>query len=618
MRLSDFIGNDAAKLALLLNAVEPRCGGALLLGGRGSGKSTLARLMPSLLEPGVPFVTIPLHADEEALLGGIELESTLASGRRIVQEGLLARLDGGFALIDDLHLLSPEVRALVLEAQGRGELILEREGLSRRCSARFCIVATATPDEVELPAGLLDRFGLCAVMEGPDDAGRRLEVLRLARDGWFGEAEPDLALAAQIGSARKLLPKVKVPAAIEDRAVLLAQSSHAAGHRAELFLWHACRALAALEGVKEVSEGHLERVAPLVLAHRRRELAEPPDDGHAEQEAGSAGDPDQEQSGKESSEPPPSKGEGNTTEDHQRGLQGDDQRARPQPGRAREEVQEVGRSFAVRRLAFRKDRLKRKATGRRTATKSEGRGGRAVRSTLCPPSRDVALDATLRACAPFQAARGRKDRLLIEIDDFRYRQRERKMGHLVLFIVDGSGSMGARRRMTETKGAVSSLLADCYEKRDKVAMIVFRKDRAETVLPPTSSVVLASRRLAVLPVGGRTPLSAGLLEAHRLIRRVRLKEPRTRILVVLITDGRANQAVGALTPLEEASRAARMIAAEPGCDFLVVDTEGERDLLRVGLARNLAQALGAECHTVESLRAERLTALARERLEERA
>jgi len=617
VRLSEFAGNEPARLALMLNAVDPRCGGVLLLGGRGSGKSTLARLMPSLLGPGAPFVTIPLHADEEALLGGIELESTLASGRRVVQEGLLARLDGGFALIDDLHLLSPEARALVLEAQGRGELILEREGLSRRCKARFCIVATATPDEGELPAGLLDRFGLCAVMEGTGDRSRRMEILRLARDGRLGVPEPDLELAARVASARALLPRVKVTAEIEARVVTLAQASHAAGHRAELFLWHACRALAALEGVRDVSEAHLERVAPIVLAHRRRELAEPPDDGHAEQEAGSANEPDEKT--EQSSEPPPETQERDAGEkDEQQGRQGDEQRARPQPGRAREEIQEVGRSFAVRRLAFRKDRLKRKASGRRTATRSEGRGGRSVRSTFGPPSSDLALDATLRACAPFQAARGRKGRLLIEIDDFRYRQRERRMGHLVLFVVDGSGSMGARRRMTETKGAVSSLLADCYEKRDKVAMIVFRKDRAETVLPPTSSVVLASRRLAVLPVGGRTPLAAGLLEAHRLIRRVRLKEPRTRILLVLVTDGRANQAVGALSPFEEARRAAGMIAAEPGCDCLVVDTEGERDLLRIGLARDLAQELGAECHTVESLRAERLTALARERLEKRA
>jgi magnesium chelatase subunit D len=281
--------------------------------------------------------------------------------------------------------------------------------------------------------------------------------------------------------------------------------------------------------------------------------------------------------------------------------------------RAMEEVQGVGRSFSVRRLFLRKDRIERKASGRRTATRSQGRGGRAVRSTFGPPSPDVALDATLRACAPFQQSRGRVDRLIIAQDDLRYRQRERRMRHLVLFVVDGSGSMGARRRMSETKGAVASLLADCYQQRDKVAMIVFRKDRAETILPPTASVALAQRRLAVLPVGGRTPLAAGLLEARRLIRSVRLKEPKTRVLAVLLTDGRANQGLSSAKPLEDARNAARLLASEEGCDFIVVDTEDEKDFLRTGLARKLAETLGAAYHTTASLRAEELAAVARAR-----
>jgi magnesium chelatase subunit D len=610
VRLSEFVGNAPARLALLLNAVEPRCGGLLLLGGRGTGKSTLARLMPTILGAEIPFLPIPLHAAEEALLGGIDLEATLARGRRILQTGILSRVDGGFALVDDIHLWSPEARALVLEVQGRGELILEREGLSSRVRSRFALIATAIPDEGELPSTLLDRFGLCAAMERAVSRERRVEILRLARSERLGVVEQEDELADRVVAARERLARVRMRGPVEERLLDLVQGSAAAGHRAESFLWHACRACAALEGADEVSEGHLETVAPLVLAHRQRQLVEPPSEESPEPEPRDQPQ-GQGQEGDGASQLSSDGGEQSAGESL--AGEGTEQAAQPRAARALEEVQGVGRSFSVRRLFLPRDRIERKASGRRTVTRSQGRGGRAVRSTFGPASPDVALDATLRACAPFQRSRGRLDRLIIALEDLRYRQRERRMRHLVLFVVDGSGSMGARRRMSETKGAIASLLADCYEKRDKVAMIVFRKDRAETVLPPTASVVLAQRRLAVLPVGGRTPLAAGLLEARRLIRSVRLKEPKTRVLTVLLTDGRANHGLSSSTPLEDAQSAARLVASEAGCDFIVVDTEDEKDFLRTGLARKLAETLGAAYHTTASLRAEELAAVARAR-----
>lgn len=146
----------------------------------------------------------------------------------------------------------------------------------------------------------------------------------------------------------------------------------------------------------------------------------------------------------------------------------------------------------------------------------------------------------MRAAAPFQSIRGRKDHLIIKEQDLRYKEKERKMRHTVIFLVDGSGSMGVEQRMIQTKGAILSLLMDCYQKRDKVAMIVFRKDRAETILPPTASHELALKRLKEIPTGGKTPLSAGLMEAYKLIRLLKIKEPENRFLVLLITDGKAN------------------------------------------------------------------------------
>ena len=265
----------------------------------------------------------------------------------------------------------------------------------------------------------------------------------------------------------------------------------------------------------------------------------------------------------------------------------------------------------LKRIAFEKDRLKRTESGRRTKTASCGKSGRYVRSALLDNG-DVAIDATLRAAAPFQKARGRNGFLLIKPEDLRFKEREKKTGHLVVFVVDGSGSMGAQKRMVETKGAVQSLLLDCYQKRDKVAFIVFRKDRAEVVLPPTSSFELAAKRLKELPVGGRTPLSAGLLEAYRLVRRTGLQRPRTRCLVVLVTDGRANQGLTPEPVDREIGRMASLLLTVKRTDYIVVDVEDKKSLTKMDLAWRLADRLGARYFRPADLKSDNLTGMVRE------
>ena len=196
--------------------------------------------------------------------------------------------------------------------------------------------------------------------------------------------------------------------------------------------------------------------------------------------------------------------------------------------------------------------------------------------------------------------------LVIHDRDLRYKQREKKTGHLVIFAVDGSGSMGAQRRMTATKGAIQSLLMDCYQKRDKVAMLVFRKTKAEIVLPPTSSVEHASRRLKEIPTGGKTPLSAGLMEAHALIKRYVKKAPETRFLLVIITDGRANHTISGLPPREEILRIAQLLREIPSTDCVVLDTEDKSKFLKADLAVPLATHLNARYYTIEDLKADYL------------
>jgi magnesium chelatase subunit D len=278
-----------------------------------------------------------------------------------------------------------------------------------------------------------------------------------------------------------------------------------------------------------------------------------------------------------------------------------------------EAVFATGQDFKIRRLVFKKDRLKRRASGRRTKTQSKDKGGRYVKSGL-RDNGDVAIDATLRAAAPMQGLRARQSGLNIQQEDLRYKKREKRMGHLTIFVVDGSGSMGANQRMIETKGAIMSLLSDCYRRRDKVAMIVFRKDRAELVLQPTSSVAFAARSLRELPVGGKTPLAAGLLEAYRLIEATGRKAPETRCLLTVITDGRANAGLGAAKIREEVGELAGRLAQMKGCDRLVIDTEDKRGLFKMHLARSLAQDLGADYYTPDELKAEYLQDVVRQSL----
>ncbi len=606
MRLSDFVGQEEARLGLLLNAVDPRCGGLLLAGGRGCGKSTLARLCRGIIPPGEPFIELPLNATEESLLGGIDLEATLARGRRALQPGILSRAHGGAVFVDDINLLSPELTALLMEPRDRGMELIEREGFSERREYVFTVIATLNPEEGELSPHLADRFGLCAVMEDLSGPEERLAVLRAALKSDGANGEPDDPDEARVCHARRLLPSITFSPAAVERIAEIAQQAAAHGHRAELFHYHASRACAALEGTTRVDLSHVERTAGLPYAHRRLlpgEDAPPPSSDQEQREDGRSDDGEARQGSQDrdnggASLEPENQGEGDSS-------------GSPRESSDREEVQPTGRTFAVRQIALRKDRVKRKASGRRTATRTVGRCGRCVKTLPRSAVMDVAVDATLRACAPFQGARGRTDRLIIEQQDLRFRQRERKTGHLALFVVDGSGSMGARQRMSEVKGAVRSLLLDCYRKRDRVAMIVFRKDRAELVLPPTGSVELAAKRLAHLPVGGKTPLTAGLLEARRLVERTLRNRPDTRILVILLTDGRGNHALGGAPPREESLRMARLMAEERRCDYIVVDTENKTNLIRTDLARPLAETLGARYFTFETLRAEGITALAR-------
>jgi magnesium chelatase subunit D len=621
MGFSDFVGHEDARLALILNAIEPRCGGVLFAGEKGSGKTVLARLFGKLLPEGTPFVTLPLNVTEEALVGAIDIEATVSTGKKVVQRGLLSKAHGGVLFIDDVNLLSMESVSLVLEVNGRKANLIEREGLSERHDTDFMLIATMDPQEGFLSPHFLDRFGFCVVWESLRAKADRMLVVKGAMANRFtldATHNPgDEALRDRIRSSRNILEEIVVPDEVAEHIAQICLENAVSGHRAELFLYYATKAYAAYLGDRKATTDHVNAVAPLVLVHRTRNLMSPEEEAsrdhqHEDQDKNEQSEP--KDAGNENLSQSNGPSQSDADESSRGGDEGMDPRTSLGETASKEEVFDTGRTFRTKRLSFRKDRLKRTSSGRRTKTRSKDKGGRYVRSMLKAQD-DVAIDATIRAAAPYQHVRKRHGMLVIHDSDLRYKQREKKTGHLVIFAVDGSGSMGAQRRMTATKGAIQSLLMDCYQKRDKVAMLVFRKTKAEIVLPPTSSVEHASRRLKEIPTGGKTPLSAGLMEAYTLIKRYGKKAPETRFLVVIITDGRANHTLSDLPPRQEIMRIARLLSETPGTDYVVLDTEDKTKFIKADLAVPLATFLNAKYYTIEDLQADYLVDLVKRETE---
>jgi magnesium chelatase subunit D len=268
---------------------------------------------------------------------------------------------------------------------------------------------------------------------------------------------------------------------------------------------------------------------------------------------------------------------------------------------------QIGDTFRVKPITSARDRVFRRGSGRRSRTRVSRKQGRYVKSCLTPRHGDIALDATLRAAAPYQKQRGPANRLCVNLskDDVRGKIREKRIGNFLLFAVDASGSMGARGRMAASKGAVMSLLLDAYQKRDRVGMISFRRSEATVNLPPSTSVDLASKLLEEMPVGGRTPLSAGLAKSFEQVRNILLKDPSARPIVILITDGKSNVALGDHKPVDEALRLAGAMSRDERIRYIVVDTEAP-GLVTFELAGRLAAALDAQYFKIDDLKAQTL------------
>jgi len=588
------------------------------------------------------LVELPVGATEDRLTGSLDLERALSEGVRAYQPGLLAAAHRGVLYVDEVNLLHDHLVDLLLDAAAMGRAHVERDGVSLSHAASFLLVGTMNPEEGELRPQLLDRFGVTVEVAAARDVDQRVEVVRrrLAFEadpagfaaGWRA-AEDELA--GRIVAARERLGTVRLPDAELRRIAALCAAFEVDGMRADLVIARTAVAHAAWRGAGAVAEEDVRVAARLALPHRRRRdpFDEPGLDDQAlddaldlaAEQAGppAPGDtPPAEQAGPPSSgdtppdgppEPPdgPDGGGAPPPADQSRPDRGgtpgngDATAAGDGPGRA---APAPAQPFRARLLTV--PGVGEGAPGRRSRARTDQ--GRVVRAAPDNPHRvaDLHLPATVLAAAPHQRARGRSGPgLLLRQGDLRHAVREGREGNLVLFLVDASGSMAARRRMAAVSGAVLSLLRDAYQRRDKVGLVSFRAGGAELLLPPTSSVPAAVTRLNRLRTGGRTPLAHGLLRARRVLAAERLRDPKRRPLLVVLTDGRATVAARpGGEPVGDALRAAALLAGD-GVAIVVVDCESGP--VRLGLAGRLAVAAGAALVTVGELSAERVTGVVR-------
>ncbi|MDQ1506933.1 MAG: magnesium chelatase subunit, partial [Actinomycetota bacterium] len=494
------------------------------------------------------------------------------------------------------------------------------------------------PEEGELRPQLLDRFGLAVEVRAPRDPELRTEVVRrrLAFDadaGGFAErfAADEEALRSSIAGATAMLGDVAVPDDVLAMTSRLCVELDAEGLRADLVLARGVAALAALEGRKEATADDVVRLAPLALAHRRRrgpldapglsaeeleaalERAAPPapdgaDRGRADSGASEPDDPDG---------PRPPDADGPDVRTGPGAAPPDGQAAgAPATGRPPGAGDGAGpdRPVAPGAGGFLTLKTQRPSgvLGRRNRGPAE-RGGIVAARPSPEGVTDVAVAATVQAAAARRTVSGPTTPAagpVVQRADLRQAVREARTANLVVLCVDASGSMGATSRMEAAKGAAVSLLLDAYQRRDRVALVTFAGEEARVALRPTGSVEVARARLADLPTGGRTPLGPGLRAALDVARSALRRDPDRRPVIVVVTDGRATSAgrstAGGIKvgPTQAALAAAAEIAAA-GIEALVVDAE-DTDL-RLGLARDLAEAMGAQYTALPDLEAGSLT-----------